>query len=83
LKHVSCPLIGDVRYGKGEHNRLFREQYALDRLALHAAALRFLHPSTGQRVTVRAPLLGNFAECLSRLSLLDAANAAILADFQD
>ena len=83
LKHVSCPLIGDVRYGKGEHNRLFREQYALDRLALHAAALRFSHPSTGQRVTVRAPLLGNFAECLSRLSLLDAANAAILADFQD
>src|SRR6187431_3074074 len=83
LKHVSCPLIGDVRYGKGEHNRLFREQYALDRLALHAAALRFSHPATGQRVTVRAPLLGNFAECLSRLSLLDAANAAILADFQD
>jgi len=20
LKHLSCPLIGDVRYGKGEHN---------------------------------------------------------------
>jgi tRNA pseudouridine65 synthase len=83
LKHVSCPLIGDVRYGKGEHNRLFREQYALDRLALHAAALRFVHPLTGQRVTVRAPLLGSFADCLSRLSLQDAANAAILAEFVD
>ena len=81
LKHLSCPLIGDVRYGKGEHNRLFREQYALDRLALHAAALRFIHPSTGQRITVRAPLLGSFADCLSRLSLQDAANAAIAADF--
>ena len=22
LKHISCPLIGDVRYGKGEHNRI-------------------------------------------------------------
>jgi tRNA pseudouridine65 synthase len=83
LKHVSCPLIGDVRYGKGEHNRLFREQYALDRLALHAAALRFVHPSTGQRITVRAPLLGSFAACLSRLSLQDAANAAIAADFDE
>ena len=20
--HIACPLIGDVRYGKGEHNRL-------------------------------------------------------------
>jgi len=83
LKHVSCPLIGDVRYGKGEHNRLFREHYALDRLALHAAALRFPHPSNGQWVTVRAPLSGSLAECLSRLSLLDAANAAIAAEFSD
>jgi tRNA pseudouridine65 synthase len=83
LKHVSCPLIGDVRYGKGEHNRLFRDRYALDRLALHAAALRFVHPSTGQRITVRAPLLGSFADCLAQLSLQDAADAAISADFED
>src|SRR6478735_4390749 len=39
LKHISCPLIGDVRYGKGEHNRLFRERYGLHRLALHASTL--------------------------------------------
>jgi len=81
LKHISCPLIGDVRYGKGEHNRFFRDQYALDRLALHAAAVRFVHPLHGQRVTVRAPLSGNFADCLARLSLFDVANAAIQADF--
>ena len=81
LKHLSCPLIGDVRYGKGEHNRLFRERYGLDRLALHAAALRFVHPTTGARITVRAPLSGSFAQCLAQLSLLDAANAAIHADF--
>jgi len=83
LKHVSCPLIGDVRYGKGEHNRLFRERYSLDRLALHAAALRFVHPSTGQRVTVRAPLTGHLGDCLAQLALQDAANAAIQADFID
>jgi len=82
LKHVSCPLIGDVRYGKGEHNRLFRERYGLDRLALHAAALRFAHPLGGQIITVRAPLSGSFAHCLSALSLQDAANAAISADFE-
>src|SRR5262249_27795537 len=34
MKHVSCPLIGDVRYGKGEHNRLWRERFGLHRLAL-------------------------------------------------
>ena len=40
LKHLSCPIIGDVKYGKGEHNRLFREHYGLHRLALHAARLQ-------------------------------------------
>lgn len=56
LKHISCPLIGDVRYGKGEHNRLFRDNYGLHRLALHAAELRFPHPVTGEEVAVCSPL---------------------------
>ncbi|HEX7453223.1 MAG TPA: pseudouridine synthase [Polyangiaceae bacterium] len=83
LKHISCPLIGDVRYGKGEHNRWFREHYALSRLALHAAALRFVHPVTGLLVTVRAPLTGSFAACLDALSLSILARAAIAADFSE
>ena len=83
LKHLSCPLIGDVKYGKGEHNRLFRERYGLERLALHAAALRFRHPVSGAAITVRAPLSGSLARCLTALSLQDAADAAIAADFVD
>jgi tRNA pseudouridine65 synthase len=39
LKHVACPIIGDVRYGKGEHNRIFRSQHDLHRLALHCTRL--------------------------------------------
>jgi tRNA pseudouridine65 synthase len=81
LKHLSCPLIGDVRYGKGEHNRWFREHHAFDRLALHAAALRFAHPRTGQRITVRAPLSGSFEHCLQALDLARFAEAAVRADF--
>ncbi len=44
LKHISCPLIGDVRYGKGEHNRIFRTDHALHRLALHCTSLIVAHP---------------------------------------
>lgn len=47
LKHLSCPLIGDVRYGKGEHNRLFRTEHHLHRLALHATSLTVAHPDGG------------------------------------
>ena len=45
LKHISHPLIGDVRYGKGEHNRLFRERFGLHRLALHAVELELARPA--------------------------------------
>lgn len=69
LKHISCPLIGDVRYGKGEHNRLFREQYGLHRLALHAVRLVLPHPDGGI-VDVTAPLADDLAACIERLRTL-------------
>jgi tRNA pseudouridine65 synthase len=56
LKHLACPIIGDVRYGKGEHNRFFRTQFALHRLALHATSLTLTDPATNASVTIRAPL---------------------------
>ena len=56
FKHISHPLIGDVRYGKGEHNRYFRERFGLHRLALHAAELAFVHPTTGEKLRIDAPL---------------------------
>jgi tRNA pseudouridine65 synthase len=66
LKHLSCPIIGDVRYGKGEHNRLFRERYALHRLALHARALEFRAPH-GAAVRVEAELPNDLAQTLKTL----------------
>ncbi len=56
FKHLSHPLIGDVRYGKGEHNRLFRERFGLCRLALHALEAVFAHPETGEPLRIAAPV---------------------------
>ena len=55
LKHLSCPLIGDVRYGKGDHNRLFRTEHHLHRLALHAKKLTVPHPD-GTTLVIECPL---------------------------
>jgi tRNA pseudouridine65 synthase len=67
LKHISCPLIGDVRYGKGEHNRWFRENHRLHRLALHAFELSLDHPLTGERRRFRAEVPEDLAGPLAAL----------------
>jgi tRNA pseudouridine65 synthase len=67
LKHISCPLIGDVNYGKGEHNRLFRERYGLHRLFLHATRLRLPHPAQDGQVDITSPLPADLAAVLQAL----------------
>lgn len=67
LKHISCPIIGDVRYGKGEHNRFFREQFGLHRMFLHARRIQLLHPVTGSSLDVLAPLPPELESTLARL----------------
>jgi len=64
LKHLSCPLIGDVRYGKGEHNRLWRDQFGLHRLALHATSLTVPHPEGGE-LAVSCPLAPDLAAAMA------------------
>ena len=72
LKHVSCPIIGDVKYGKGEHNRYFRETYGLHRLALHASDLGFAHPLTGEWLRFSVAPSGPLRDCLQALGLIGA-----------
>jgi tRNA pseudouridine65 synthase len=68
LKHISCPLIGDVRYGKGDHNRLFRERFALHRLALHAMSLSVPHPDGGV-LAVECPLAEDLVAAIAAAKL--------------
>src|SRR5262249_30848271 len=64
LKHISCPLIGDVRYGKGEHNRIFRTDHNLHRLALHCHHLSLPHPD-GPVLTVSSPLPADLTSAIA------------------
>ncbi len=69
LKHLSHPIVGDVRYGKGNINRHYREAWQLNRLALHAARLRLPHPVTGVALDILAPLPEDLARVLIGLEL--------------
>lgn len=80
LKHVSHPVLGDTRFGNGEHNRACRTRFALHRLALHAAKLSFQHPLSGERIVVRAGLPADLAEPLALMELDRLARNMIAQD---
>jgi tRNA pseudouridine65 synthase len=69
MKHIDHPLVGDVRHGSGEINRLYRARYGVHRLALHALSLGFVHPVTNVRVECSAPLPRDLADALEALGL--------------
>ena len=69
LKHASHPIIGDARYGKGEHNRLFRERFGFHRLALHASDLGLRQPRTGEPLRLHAPVPPELARLFEALGL--------------
>ena len=68
MKHISHHLIGDTSYGRGEHNRLFRERFKCRRLLLHSSSLEFRHPETGQQLTITAPLDESFGRVIKAFS---------------
>ncbi len=55
-----------MKYGKGEHNRLFREHYGLHRLALHAACLK-LEGLNDEPIQIEAPLPPELARAVQML----------------
>jgi len=62
LAAIHHPVVGDARYGGA------REPLRVARPLLHARALAFVHPSTGERIEVEAPLPSDFRAVLESLS---------------
>ncbi len=57
LKHLSHPIIGDPKYGKSQHNRIFQTEFNAHRLLLHACKLSMPHPYQKERtIDITAPL---------------------------
>ncbi len=65
LKHVSHHLIGDTSHGDGRHNRNFR-MLGVHRMLLHARRLGFVHPATGEKFRVAAPVDAEWQKVLDR-----------------
>ena len=67
LKHLSHPLVGDVRYGRGAYNRYFREHLGCHRLMLACTQIRIAHPIDTTRLAISCPPTEEFAATLKAM----------------
>ena len=56
LSYNNHPILGDAVHGDGQHNRTLRRLFGIYHLLLHARALGFEHPVTGEEIDLLAPL---------------------------
>jgi 23S rRNA pseudouridine955/2504/2580 synthase len=66
LQHLGFPIAGDEKYGDFALNRTLAKQ-GLKRMFLHADAVEFAHPASGEPVHVQAPLASDLQAFLDRL----------------
>jgi 23S rRNA pseudouridine955/2504/2580 synthase len=64
------PLLGDDKYSTPQSERLGKQR-GVHRLCLHAAALEFRHPVSGQLLRVEAPYDEAFTRVLKQLAAAD------------
>ncbi len=79
LSHINHPIVGDRIYGGGpiylsqlQGRPDVAEGPVITRQALHARAIEFHHPRTGQPMRLEAPWPADFAETLKVLQELSA-----------
>jgi tRNA pseudouridine65 synthase len=70
MAHLSHPIIGDTVYGKGKHNRFFRENFGNQGLLLCAVELAFMHPETHDPLVITAEPDRLFQMLLDRFNWL-------------
>lgn len=52
--HLRHPIIGDRPHGCNKQNRLFKEQWNMTRMLLHAKKIVLLHPFSKKELTIEA-----------------------------
>jgi tRNA pseudouridine65 synthase len=72
LKHISHPIIGDAKHGKGNHNRFFQHNFEANRLLLAATELTFMHPILQTELKLFAPLDKTMMQLIERFGWYNA-----------
>lgn len=73
------PVVGDTLYGAPREPKVGAASLApLGRNFLHAARIRFAHPTTGETIEVRAPLPSELADYLREIARIGGRERAVV-----
>lgn len=67
LNGISHPVIGDADHGDTKFNRTFQQFAGATRLMLAAIRVEFLHPSTGEQISIECPPEHSFERVIELL----------------
>ncbi|AAM67890.1 23S rRNA pseudouridine(955/2504/2580) synthase RluC [Buchnera aphidicola] len=65
--HAGHPILFDKRYGKRDLDCNIKNKTKINRLLLHATSINFIHPETGKKMHIVAPLDVYFKNYLNTL----------------
>ncbi|WP_295164372.1 23S rRNA pseudouridine(955/2504/2580) synthase RluC [uncultured Buchnera sp.] len=65
--HAGHPILFDKRYGKRNLDSNIKNKTKINRLLLHATSINFLHPESGKKMHIMAPLDVHFKNYLNTL----------------
>ncbi|RYE29317.1 MAG: pseudouridylate synthase [Sphingobacteriaceae bacterium] len=68
FSHIFHPIIGDRTHGCNKQNRMFKANWQMETMLLHAAELSFLHPATGLPILIKAPLQKEFMQAMQLMN---------------
>lgn len=67
LDHIRHPIIGDRPHGCNKQNRFFKEKWGMTTMLLHASELDFIHPFSGEQISITAKIHAEFERTLDFL----------------
>jgi tRNA pseudouridine65 synthase len=67
MAHIFHPILGDRPHGCNKQNRLWKEDFGMDTMMLHANQIKFVHPYTDKKNQIEAPYFEEFKRVLKIL----------------
>ncbi|MDQ0965858.1 tRNA pseudouridine65 synthase [Flavobacterium sp. W4I14] len=69
FSHILHPIIGDRTHGCNKQNKLFKAQWDMTTMLLHASELSFAHPITKERIHLKAGLHDEFKRVMDFMEM--------------